>query len=926
MNDSDTLARVADGSATSTQEVVYEFGRAALLTGWWMWALTLGSMAIVLYLCVRLYRRDTTELQPGVRFALLVLRLTTICALIFFFFGLQRRTQQRVTRSSEVAILVDTSQSMSLPASSDPGAGALTRAAVVADLMSEAGFVSELEKSHQVTTYAFDDTAEPRELESRTLASDQATTAGDDTQQQNGVNANNTPVSRLAVAGVLCLVGMLLLGLASFVLSLGGRPDAIGGPLASASVLLLIGAMLLGAAWTMDPQRSLASLIGLQAVAAESDATADEPTDAPEPERRVQDWSTTLTASGSESRIGDAIRSVLQQHDPATLAGVILISDGQANGGASTSSAAATARRGEVTLYPIGVGSSDAPLNARIVDLDAPKRVYPGDKFAINTVIQGSGSGTIKATLQLLDGQEQTEPAELPVVDTREIEIATDGTLLAERFELNPETVGRRKLAVRLLIPNGDQNEFDNFRSTPYEVVARKLKVLILAGGPTREYQFVRNLLFRDDSIELDAWLQTGRPGMSQDADRLLSEFPATAEALFEYDAIVAFDPDWTQVPLDRLQLMERWLAEQAGGLILVGGPIYMPQWTRLRTDPRVSLLAGMFPVELATRSPLLSGGREGGDTAYPLDFTPEARRADFLFVAETPKTSFEAWDQNGGVYDFVGVKDAKPGSKVYAYFSDPSTKVGDSLPVYLASQFYGAGRTYFQGSGEMWRLRSASDAYFDSYYTKLVRWVSEGRLLRDSNRGVLLVDNARAGVGDTITVRAVLTDEQFEPLQVPSIDANLLKPDGTIEVVKLTPVKGEPRAGTYSGRFVVRAAGNFELRLTLGDALGEQVLRQTVQVKLPTVELERPKRNDEDLEYLAMSTGGSYVKLSSDLSLDRQQMLTLAKSIQPQPQTTILPGTPDMDFSMRRNASLLWLIATALTFEWVLRRLQRLA
>ena len=922
MNDSATLARVADGSATSTQEVVYEFARASLLTGWWMWAVAIGSIGLVLYFCIWLYRRDTTELQPGVRFALLVLRVTTICALIFFFFGLQRRTQQRVTRSSEVAILVDTSQSMSLPASSDLGAGALSRTTVVSSLLSQAGFVNELEKSHQITTYAFDDTAEPRELESRAIAGAEAE------ESKNGKSDDVTlPVSRLAVTGLLCLLGMSLLGLASFILALGGRPDAIGGPLASASVLLLIGAVLLGATWTMEPQRSFQSLIGLQAVTAQAvDQPAESEEETEEPQRRVQDWASALSASGSESRIGDAIRGVLQKHDPATLAGVILISDGQANGGASTSSAAATARRGEVTLYPVGVGSSDAPLNVRIVDLDAPKRVYPGDKFAINTVVQGSGSGTIKATLQLLDGQEQVDASELQVIDTREIEIATDGTLLAQRFELNPETVGRRKLAVRVLVPTGDQNEADNFRSTPYEVVARKLKVLTIAGGPTREYQFVRNLLFRDASIELDTWLQTGKPGMSQDADRLLDEFPATAEALFEYDAIICFDPDWTQVPLDRLQLMERWLAEQAGGVVLIGGPIYMPQWTRLRTDPRVSLLAGMFPVELATRSPLLSGGREGGDTSYSLEFTPEARRADFLFVADSPKTSFEAWEQSGGVYDFVGVKDAKPGSKVYAYFSDPSTKVGDSLPVYLASQFYGAGRTYFQGSGEMWRLRSTSDAFFDSYYTKLVRWVSEGRLLRDSNRGVLLVDNARAGVGDTITVRAVLTDEQFEPLQVPSIDANLLKPDGTIEVVKLTPVKGEPRAGTYSGRFVVRAAGNFELRLTLGDALGEQVLRQTVQVKLPTVELERPKRNDEDLEYLASSTGGNYLKLSSDTSLDQQQLLNLAKSIQPQPQTTILPGTPDMDFAMRRNASLLWLIATALTFEWVLRRLQRLA
>jgi len=532
----------------------------------------------------------------------------------------------------------------------------------------------------------------------------------------------------------------------------------------------------------------------------------------------------------------------------------------------------------------------------------------------------------IKATMQLLDGDEASAASELEVVDTREIEVKTDGTLSAIRFELKPETIGRRKVAVRLQVPSGDQNQADDSREATYEVVGRKLRVLTIAGGPTREYQFVRNLLYRDESIEVDTWLQTGQPGMSQDADQLLTEFPATVDELFEYDAIIAFDPDWLSIPTERLQLMERWLGEQAGGLILIGGPIYMPQWTRLRTDPRVSILAGMFPVELATRSPLLSGGREGGDTAYTFEFTPEARRAEFLFVAEDPQASFDAWKEFGGVYDYVGVKDAKPGSKVYAYFSDPTTKVGDALPVYLASQFYGAGRTYFQGSGEMWRLRGVSDSYFDSYYMKLVRWVSEGRLLRDSNRGVLLVDNSRVGVGDTITVRAVLSDEQFEPLRVASVDTNLLKPDGSIEVVKLTPVPGETREGTYGGRFVVRSAGSYELRLTLGDALGEQVLRQSIQVRLPTVELERPKRNDDDLEFLASTTGGKYLPLSEDMSEDAASVLNLAKSVLPQPQTSILPGTPDADFILRRNASLLWLIATALTFEWVLRRLQRLA
>ena len=926
MNESDLLTQANAGLTTTREDIVYEFSRAALLDGWWAWALAFGVISGLIYLCLWLYRRDTTELSPGVKTTLIMLRLTTIVAVIFFFFGLQRRAQQRVTRTSEVAVLVDTSQSMSLPTSSTPGASSSTRAEQSAAILGQSKLLSDLEKSHRVTVYAFDDDAEPRELESRSITDPSQNDADKDAVPSTGVAGT----SRVAVLGALCLVGMLLLVLASFVLALGGRADAIGGPLVSAAVLLLAGSILLGGVWTIETKRTLGSLVGWNVNRADTDSEVKgiKPKESEQeaPARRVADWNTALAAAGTESRIGDAIRGVLQRHDPATLAGMLLLTDGQANGGIASNSAASLARRSEVAIYPIGVGSSDAPLNLRIVDLDVPKRVYPGDKFSISAVVQGSGSAAIKATMQLLDGVEETEASALEVIDSKEIEVKPDGTLSAIRFELKPEVIGRRKIGVRLQVPAGDQNKDDDLRDARYEVVARKLRVLTIAGGPTREYQFVRNMLYRDESIEVDTWLQTGQPGISQDADRLLTEFPATPDELFEYDAIVAFDPDWLAVPAERLQLMDRWLAEQAGGLILIGGPIYMPQWTRLRTDPRVSMLSGMYPVELATRSPLLSGGREGGDTAYNFEFTPEARRAEFLFVADDPKQSFDVWNDFGGVYDYVGVKDAKAGSKVYAYFSDPTTKLGDSLPVYLASQFYGAGRTYFQGSGEMWRLRGVSDAYFDSYYTKLVRWVSEGRLLRDSNRGVLLVDNARAGVGDTITVRAVLTDEQFEPLRVASIDANLLKPDGSIEVVKLTPVPGETREGTYGGRFVVRAAGSHELRLTLGDALGEQVLRQTIQVRLPTVELERPRRNDEDLNFLATTTGGKYLALNDNVAESLTNVMELAKTIAPQPQTTILPGTPDSDFALRRNATLLWLIATALTFEWVLRRLQRLA
>jgi hypothetical protein len=179
--------------------------------------------------------------------------------------------------------------------------------------------------------------------------------------------------------------------------------------------------------------------------------------------------------------------------------------------------------------------------------------------------------------------------------------------------------------------------------------------------------------------------------------------------------------------------------------------------------------------------------------------------------------------------------------------------------------------------------------------------------------------------VGDTVTVRAVLTDEQFEPLDVPSVPAKLLAPSGRIDDLTLSPLEGEPRAGTYGGRFIVREAGNYEIRLTLGDALEEHVLRQNVQVRLPTIELERPRRNDDELQQYAAITGGDYLQVNIDTS-DDIVTNTLVETLKPQPQTTILPGTPDLDFIRRRNVMLMWLIATVLSMEWVTRRLHRLA
>ena len=62
----------------------------------------------------QLYRRDAVELWRGTRAAVFLLRCLALAGLIVFFLAIERRTTREVVHNSQVAVLVDVSQSMGL--------------------------------------------------------------------------------------------------------------------------------------------------------------------------------------------------------------------------------------------------------------------------------------------------------------------------------------------------------------------------------------------------------------------------------------------------------------------------------------------------------------------------------------------------------------------------------------------------------------------------------------------------------------------------------------------------------------------------------------------------------------------------------------------------------------------------------------------
>jgi hypothetical protein len=632
------------------------------------------------------------------------------------------------------------------------------------------------------------------------------------------------------------------------------------------------------------------------------------------------DWKQLLTPQGVETRLGQSLRQLINDEQGTPVAGIIVFSDGGQNAGIEPAAAVETARQAKIPIFTVGIGSERRPANVRISDFQAPMRAYPGDSFNVTGFIQAQELADRTVSVELWSkGAEDGPNAEGRLEGSERITLASRGEPVPVKFEITPKEAGRRVFRLLVKPPPEDSNAADNQQEADIEIVDRKTRVLLMASGPMRDYIFLRNQLRRDKEMIVDVWLQSAGNGISQDAHAILDEFPDTSQELFEYDAIVAFDPDWRELSDDRIDLLERWVAEKAGGLIVIAGPVETDHWSQ---DKNMNKVRALYPVEFNRRLSTVDDARNGSETPWPIEFTREGLEAEFLWLADTSSRSQQIWSSFPGVYGFYNVRGAKPGATIYGRYSDPEQTSSGGAPPYLVGQFYGAGRVFYMGSGEIWRLRSLEDSYFEQFYTKLIRYVSQGRLLLGSSRGMLLVDRDRYTLGNTVAVRAQLSDPRFEPLDASQVALQIVLPDSTVHNLQLP---ADPaRKGMFLGQFTALQEGAYRLELAVPESEGEQLTRR-IQVRVPDLERENPARNDALLSEIAKATGGLYY-VGADTVLGGKGQPPLVNQLKDRTEIAYLPGVVDSEFAETWMRGLMMFICGALCLEWIIRRLSKLA
>jgi uncharacterized membrane protein len=513
---------------------------------------------------------------------------------------------------------------------------------------------------------------------------------------------------------------------------------------------------------------------------------------------------------GRESAIGAALEDVLRREAGKRLAAVILASDGAQQAYAPRDVPPQTAARrladAGAPLYTVAFGRERSASQSRdvaIADLLVNPVVYVKNELAIAGTLRVDGLANQDIPVQVLF---ETEPGKMEVVATLRPRATENAQLLPLNSIYIPETTGERKLTLRAVPPDGVSElvTTNNELSTFVTVLEGGLRVLYLEGRPREEMTFLRRSLDASQDIQVEARMihERGRDKWPVKLDDL-----GLADA-FEpgsYDVYIIGDLDSNVFGQETWTSLVRAI-DRGAGLIMLGG--YHSFWPGgYQNTP----LREVLPIEAGQLDRLVRQNfGEPPDAslhiAGPIQMLPDEGFADVSFMQLAARgENRAAWEKLPPLKGANRFRGLKAGARPLA-----RTPGGEVL---MAALEPGRGRVLaFAGDSTFqWRLHGF-DAIHKRFWRQVILWLAH---VDETGAGDVWVrlDQRRFNPGQRVEFTAGVKALEPDVVQNAKLDAEVILPDGSRQVVRLTR-QGEEVTGTVLDtrqpgdyRIVVRGA-----------------------------------------------------------------------------------------------------------------------
>ncbi|MBQ9366283.1 MAG: VWA domain-containing protein [Victivallales bacterium] len=528
--------------------------------------------------------------------------------------------------------------------------------------------------------------------------------------------------------------------------------------------------------------------------------------------------------------IGDVLRSILAEaENTAPVASILLFSDGRSNAGSSPVEVAKSLQARKIPLTCIGVGKEGLPWDLSVKCAVDTSSVMRDSKLAIKAVVSNAFPMEKEVEVALMDGENALE--------TRRVAVAPNAKAEA-LFEVVPHLEGFKTYQVRMPHLEGDARADNDLDYASVEVKAPPVfKVLFLLGGLDWEQRFVNQALADNEQFELSvitmlAKDKFARTNISEEQQKLTRGFPNTTEFYDDYDAVVLDTRAAFELSKEGVSALRSFVENKGGGLF-VRGPVELLPPELLELLPvRVTKLGMVRRQARVASSGEFIFGDELASTLVSAKGVPLAAGTPLFMPQEVKSASRSALDLRLG-------------------------DAADTAPV-VCGIAYGAGRVAYSALESTWRwgMTKEHQMAHQSFWKSLILWLSE----MGKPRVRLLSDSRGAVVGEEYRLDLAATGDDFLPSPNAVVNATVIVPDGSEQLVALNPLWEEE--GRYNAFFVPSIPGEYKVEYEI--RLPERTLHaQTAFVARQTgVEADDVSYNEALLRDMARITGGQFLPL----------------------------------------------------------------
>lgn len=606
-----------------------------------------------------------------------------------------------------------------------------------------------------------------------------------------------------------------------------------------------------------------------------------------------------LDFSGRSSRLGAALQSLAERYRNRPLAGIVLLTDGNA-----TDLRNIPDLTGVPPIYPVVIGSAERVQDIAVEQVRSTQTDFEDAPVSIQADVTARGYQGRAITAQLVDANGK-------MAAQQTLSPGKEDELLAFRFQLRPEKHGLcfYRLNVRLGSELSAKSEKEvsteaTLANNRTVVVVDRghgpYRILYVSGRPTWEYKFLNRAIQEDDQLQMVGLIRVakrepkftflGRAGESsnplfrgfnnqapeeverydqavlirlntRDEFELRAGFPRKPEDLYGYHAVIVDHLESDFFTPDQQTLLQKFVSERGGGFLMLGGMESFQQGKYQRTP-----IGDMLPVYLDP----VADTNEPGPLRYNL--TREGFLQSWARLRENEADEKTRLESMAPFQVLNRVKEAKPGASIIATVTDGR---GDAYPA-LVVQRFGRGRTAALTLGDFWHwgFRDAeSHQDMDKAWRQMMRW-----LVTDvPNRVELTAEPKPDDPDGAVLLQARVRDPKFLPLDNASLSLEVRQVIGetggqTNRVhVQVEPSATEP--GLYQATFVPRTAGGYQASIAATNSEGVEVGQAAAgwSTDLAAEEFQSLSPNTELLESIAKKTGGEVVLLDKLDSFARQ-------------------------------------------------------